>query len=76
MPVLMSLLGPLGSMILKMVMASFTGDILKLVIEQALEMAIKKYERKALETEDKADDDKAAAYREAFELLKSKWDKL
>ena len=72
----LQILGPIGKLLLNMLIASFTGDMVKSLIVSALEMAVKKYERKAAKTPNKDDDDKAAAYREAFDILKSKWEKL
>lgn len=71
--ILLGLLNVVKGTVLKMVVATFTGEAVKFAIVEVLELLVRKYEIRASKTPSKEDDVKAASCRNALEFLKKTW---
>jgi hypothetical protein len=74
--IITTLLGVIGSTLLKMAVATVSADMIKFAIIQALEYALVKYEARAYATPESGDDAIADSLRQGLDKLKEAWEKV
>lgn len=74
MSILLSIIKPIGSVLLSMLMATLTGPVIKRLIFRFLEAEAKRYSERALETTSKEDDARAKMFLGIIEDLRKAWE--